>query len=55
LAEFDFNGNPLETFPVDQGKESRIMYHLKTDFMPGLYWNALVKYGYGLKCNIIQV
>lgn len=22
LAEFDYNGNPLETFPFDQGKVS---------------------------------
>ncbi|XP_077991049.1 LOW QUALITY PROTEIN: sulfide:quinone oxidoreductase, mitochondrial-like [Glandiceps talaboti] len=44
LAEFDFNGEPLETFPlIDQGKESRLVYHLKQDVMPTLYWQALVK------------
>ncbi|KAG9341291.1 hypothetical protein JZ751_019393 [Albula glossodonta] len=25
LAEFDYNGQPLETFPIDQSKERRIM------------------------------
>ncbi|XP_071825889.1 sulfide:quinone oxidoreductase, mitochondrial-like [Apostichopus japonicus] len=43
LAEFDFDLNPLETFPFDQGKERRTMYHLKKDFMPQLYWNMMVK------------
>ncbi|XP_017563797.1 sulfide:quinone oxidoreductase, mitochondrial [Pygocentrus nattereri] len=43
LAEFDYNGQPLETFPVDQGKESRIMYHMKADLMPHLYWHGLLK------------
>lgn len=43
LAEFDFNLEALETFPLDQGKERRSMYHLKKDVMPELYWNALIK------------
>nr|XP_032824463.1 sulfide:quinone oxidoreductase, mitochondrial [Petromyzon marinus] len=43
LAEFDFNGQPLETFPFDQGKERRTMYHLKADVMPPLYWHGLLK------------
>lgn len=43
LAEFDFDLNPLETFPIDQGKERRTMFHLKKDFMPQLYWNLMVK------------
>ena len=33
----------METFPFDQGKESRLMFHLKKDFMPELYWYGLVK------------
>jgi hypothetical protein len=44
LAEFDFVGNPLETFPVDQGVQRRTMYHLKKDLMPPMYWYGLVKY-----------
>uniref|UniRef100_A0A8B9LIR3 Sulfide:quinone oxidoreductase, mitochondrial n=1 Tax=Astyanax mexicanus TaxID=7994 RepID=A0A8B9LIR3_ASTMX len=43
LAEFDYTGQPLETFPVDQSKESRIMYHMKADLMPHLYWHGLLK------------
>lgn len=43
LAEFDYNGQPLETFPIDQGKESRIMYHMKANLMPHLYWHGLLK------------
>ncbi|KAI5100472.1 sulfide:quinone oxidoreductase, mitochondrial [Silurus meridionalis] len=43
LAEFDYSGQPLETFPVDQSKESRIMYHMKADIMPHLYWHGLLR------------
>ncbi|CAF1270460.1 unnamed protein product [Rotaria sordida] len=43
LAEFIFDGKPLETFPVDQGKERRTAYILKKDIMPSLYWNMLIK------------
>nr|XP_054498476.1 sulfide:quinone oxidoreductase, mitochondrial isoform X4 [Agelaius phoeniceus] len=43
LAEFDYNAQPLETFPIDQSKERRTMYHMKADMMPLLYWNALLK------------
>ncbi len=65
LAEFDFDANPMETFPFDQskslvlhevnlfiflkwclsilGKESTLMYYMKTEFMPALYWSMLLK------------
>ncbi|XP_069481049.1 sulfide:quinone oxidoreductase, mitochondrial isoform X2 [Ambystoma mexicanum] len=43
LAEFDYDAQPLETFPIDQGKERRTMYHMKADMMPILYWHALLK------------
>ena len=43
LAEFDYDGVPLETFPIDQGKERRTMFHLKKDFMPDMYWHGLLK------------
>ncbi|XP_056138042.1 sulfide:quinone oxidoreductase, mitochondrial [Lampris incognitus] len=43
LAEFDYNGQPLETFPIDQSKERRIMYHMKADLMPHIYWHGLLK------------
>ncbi|XP_077452329.1 sulfide:quinone oxidoreductase, mitochondrial [Stigmatopora argus] len=43
LAEFDYDGQPLETFPIDQGKERRLMYYMKADLMPQLYWHGLLK------------
>ncbi|XP_076026871.1 sulfide:quinone oxidoreductase, mitochondrial [Genypterus blacodes] len=43
LAEFDYNGEPLETFPIDQSKERRLMYYMKADVMPHLYWHGLLK------------
>ncbi|XP_065884584.1 sulfide:quinone oxidoreductase, mitochondrial-like [Dysidea avara] len=43
LAEFDFNAAPLETFPIDQGKERTSMYYLKRDIMPELYWSGLLR------------
>nr|XP_006013270.2 PREDICTED: sulfide:quinone oxidoreductase, mitochondrial [Latimeria chalumnae] len=43
LAEFDYNGQPLETFPVNQSKERRTMYYMKSDLMPILYWHGLLK------------
>lgn len=42
LAEFDYNGQPMETFPIDQGKERRTMFILKKDFMPDMYWLGLL-------------
>ena len=44
LAEFVFDGNPLETFPINQGVERRTMYHMKKDMMPQLYWHLMMKY-----------
>lgn len=40
LAEFDFQTppQPLETFPIDQGKPRLLMYHMKADVMPWVYW-----------------
>ncbi|CAK6961567.1 Hypothetical predicted protein [Scomber scombrus] len=42
MAEFDYNVQPLETFPINQAKERRIMYHMKADLMPHLYWHGLL-------------
>ncbi|XP_046890935.1 sulfide:quinone oxidoreductase, mitochondrial isoform X1 [Hypomesus transpacificus] len=47
LAEFDYNGQPLETFPIDQSKERQSMYHMKADVMPHLYWHGLLKGWWG--------
>ncbi|XP_063726523.1 sulfide:quinone oxidoreductase, mitochondrial-like isoform X2 [Symsagittifera roscoffensis] len=45
LAEFDGNGEPLQTFPsfFGQHKEKKIWYYLKAHVMPTLYWYGMVK------------
>ncbi|WAR19448.1 SQOR-like protein, partial [Mya arenaria] len=42
LAEFAFDGQIYETFPLDQSKERRTMYHLKRDVMPQIYWHMFL-------------
>lgn len=42
LAEFDYDGNPQETFPFDQSKERWSMYFLKRRILPWLYWNKIL-------------
>ena len=42
LAEFDYNNQPMETFPFDQSKERWSMYQLKTKVLPWLYWNKIL-------------
>jgi len=43
LAEFDYDGNPQETFPFDQRKERYSMYLLKRYALPKFYWNLMLK------------
>ena len=43
MAEFDYDLKPLETFPFNQNRELRMMYFMKKDFMPQLYWHAMMK------------
>lgn len=43
LAEFDYDGNPDETFPFDQSKERLSMYLLKKHVLPRLYWHGMLK------------
>jgi sulfide:quinone oxidoreductase len=43
LAEFDYNNQPMETFPFDQSKERWSMYFLKKHILPRLYWNQILK------------
>lgn len=42
LAEFDYDNNPMETFPFDQSKERWSMYVLKKKVLPWLYWNKIL-------------
>jgi len=43
LAEFDYTGQPLETFPINQAKERRTMFQLKKHAMPFLYFNLMLR------------
>jgi sulfide:quinone oxidoreductase len=43
LAEFDYELQPCETFPFDQGRERRSMYLLKKHVLPSIYWDALLR------------
>ncbi|KAL6441955.1 hypothetical protein ACFW04_002370 [Cataglyphis niger] len=43
LAEFDYNLQPMETFPVDQGKELYFMFLLKKHFFPFIYWHLMLR------------
>lgn len=43
LAEFDYDLEPMETFPFDQGCERYSMYIMKRDFMPFLYWKLMLR------------
>lgn len=42
LAEFDYNNQPVETFPFDQSKERWSMYQMKKYLLPYLYWNQIL-------------
>ncbi len=43
LAEFDYDGNPAESFPFDQAKERWSMWLFKKYFLPILYWHGMLK------------
>ena len=43
LAEFDYELQPLESFPLDQGKERYTMFHMKKDAIPFIYWNFMLR------------
>ena len=43
LAEFDYEGQPKETFPFDQSKERLSMYLLKAYALPRLYWDGMLR------------
>lgn len=42
LAEFDYNNDPMETFPFDQSKERWSMYQLKKQVLPRMYWSQIL-------------
>jgi sulfide:quinone oxidoreductase len=43
LAEFDYDNNMDPSFPFNQAKERRSMYHLKKDILPIVYWHGMLK------------
>jgi len=43
LAEFDYDGNPAETFPFDQSKERLSMYMMKKHLLPAMYWHGMMR------------
>ena len=43
LAEFDYEGQPQESFPFDQSKERLSMYLLKAYGLPRLYWDGMLR------------
>ena len=43
LAEFDYDGQPAESFPFDQTVERFSMYMLKAYGLPDMYWNGMLR------------
>jgi sulfide:quinone oxidoreductase len=43
LAEFDYEKNPRETFPLDQSKERTTMYLFKKYGLPAMYWHGMLR------------
>lgn len=43
MAEFNYDKNPQESFPVDQSKERLSMYLVKKNLLPIMYWNGMLK------------
>ncbi|MFO0601723.1 MAG: FAD/NAD(P)-binding oxidoreductase [Polyangiales bacterium] len=43
LAEFDYDGRPMESFPFDQTVERYSMYAMKAYALPELYWNGMLR------------
>lgn len=42
LAEFDYDLQPLETFPIDSSKERYSMHFMKKELMAPLYWHLML-------------
>lgn len=43
LAEFDYSGQPAETFPFEQDKERFSMFMFKKFGLPAMYWHGMLK------------
>ena len=43
LAEFDYNKQPMESFPFDQSQPRYSMYALKAYGLPRMYWHGMLR------------
>ena len=43
MAEFDYDKQPVETFPFDQRVERFSMYALKAYMLPRIYWHSMLR------------
>lgn len=43
LAEFDYDKQPMESFPFNQAEERYSMYALKAYGLPKMYWHGMLK------------
>lgn len=43
MAEFDYDKQPQETFPIDQSQERWSMWAVKRYLLPQLYWHGMLK------------
>lgn len=43
MAEFDYDKQPEESFPIDQRKELWAMYMVKKHLLPQIYWHGMLK------------
>ncbi len=43
MAEFIYGGKPTPTLPLDPRKERLVNWWIKTDFLPRLYWDYMLK------------
>jgi sulfide:quinone oxidoreductase len=43
MAEFDYDGNPKPSFPLDPTQERWSMWLVKTRLLPWIYWNRMLK------------
>lgn len=43
MAEFDYDKQPVESFPFDQREERYSMYALKAHMLPRMYWHGMLR------------
>ena len=43
MAEFDYDKQPVETFPFDQREERFSMYAVKAYMLPQIYWHGMLR------------